>query len=166
MATTDTPSETDANPAPADFGANEWLVEDMYERYLADPSSVDAAWHDFFDDFRPRPDAPAPANGRDAPVTPETAAKSGASTDGRSRRAAEGRREARHGARLEAAHAGEGRGRAAAEGREARPKPTAPRRRTEPGGDAGEEAGRRPGRVVLARCAAPRRGSWRTCRPR
>ncbi|MCW2541366.1 MAG: kgd [Frankiales bacterium] len=36
-----------------DFGANEWLVEDMYERYLADPKTVDAAWHDFFADYRP-----------------------------------------------------------------------------------------------------------------
>jgi 2-oxoglutarate decarboxylase len=36
-----------------DFGANEWLVEEMYERYLADPKAVDAAWHEFFDDYRP-----------------------------------------------------------------------------------------------------------------
>ncbi|HKC27999.1 MAG TPA: multifunctional oxoglutarate decarboxylase/oxoglutarate dehydrogenase thiamine pyrophosphate-binding subunit/dihydrolipoyllysine-residue succinyltransferase subunit, partial [Jatrophihabitans sp.] len=45
-----------------DFGANEWLVEDMYERYLADPNSVDEAWHDFFADYRPS-GAPA-TNGR------------------------------------------------------------------------------------------------------
>jgi 2-oxoglutarate dehydrogenase E1 component len=38
---------------PGGFGANEWLVEEIYERYLADPSSVDAAWHDFFADFKP-----------------------------------------------------------------------------------------------------------------
>jgi 2-oxoglutarate dehydrogenase E1 component len=46
----------------SDFGANEWLVEDMYERYLADPSSVDAAWHDFFADYRPG--GATAANGR------------------------------------------------------------------------------------------------------
>ena len=46
MATT---SETTSN----DFGTNQWLVEDMYERYQADPASVDAAWHDFFADYRP-----------------------------------------------------------------------------------------------------------------
>ncbi|MBA0125345.1 multifunctional oxoglutarate decarboxylase/oxoglutarate dehydrogenase thiamine pyrophosphate-binding subunit/dihydrolipoyllysine-residue succinyltransferase subunit [Haloechinothrix sp. YIM 98757] len=34
------------------FGPNEWLVEEMYERYLDDPNSVDAAWHDFFADFK------------------------------------------------------------------------------------------------------------------
>jgi len=37
----------------AGFGPNEWIVEDMYQRYLADPASVDAAWHDFFTDYRP-----------------------------------------------------------------------------------------------------------------
>jgi 2-oxoglutarate dehydrogenase E1 component len=51
VATTD--QSTGNLPAPStDFGANEWLVEDMYERYLADPSSVDEAWHDFFADYR------------------------------------------------------------------------------------------------------------------
>ena len=35
------------NPAAA-FGANEWLVEEMYERWQADPNSVDAAWLEFF----------------------------------------------------------------------------------------------------------------------
>src|SRR5690348_16466328 len=33
----------------------------MYERYLADPKCVDAAWHDFFADYRPA--KPANANG-------------------------------------------------------------------------------------------------------
>ena len=54
MATTEQ-STTEPHPViGADFGANEWLVEEMYERYLADPKSVDAAWHDFFADYRPR----------------------------------------------------------------------------------------------------------------
>ena len=30
------------------FGANEWLVEEMYEKYIADPASVDPQWIDFF----------------------------------------------------------------------------------------------------------------------
>jgi 2-oxoglutarate decarboxylase len=29
------------------------LVEEMYEQFLADPSSVDPAWHDFFADYKP-----------------------------------------------------------------------------------------------------------------
>jgi multifunctional 2-oxoglutarate metabolism enzyme len=43
------------------FGPNEWIVEDMYQRYLADPSSVDPAWHDFFADYRPVTTAEASA---------------------------------------------------------------------------------------------------------
>ncbi|SHF75121.1 2-oxoglutarate dehydrogenase E1 component [Jatrophihabitans endophyticus] len=48
-----TDQSTDNPSTRGDFGANEWLVEDMYERYLDDPHSVDAAWHDFFADYRP-----------------------------------------------------------------------------------------------------------------
>ncbi|WP_431945847.1 multifunctional oxoglutarate decarboxylase/oxoglutarate dehydrogenase thiamine pyrophosphate-binding subunit/dihydrolipoyllysine-residue succinyltransferase subunit [Micromonospora marina] len=44
----------------AGFGPNEWIVEEMYQRYLADPSSVDSAWHDFFADYRPAPGAATP----------------------------------------------------------------------------------------------------------
>ncbi len=44
-----TPSTAGTGPDPSDaFGANEWLVEEMRERYDADPSSVDAAWADYF----------------------------------------------------------------------------------------------------------------------
>ncbi|MEV4758298.1 multifunctional oxoglutarate decarboxylase/oxoglutarate dehydrogenase thiamine pyrophosphate-binding subunit/dihydrolipoyllysine-residue succinyltransferase subunit [Micromonospora sp. NPDC049559] len=43
----------------AGFGPNEWIVEEMYQRYLADPTSVDSAWHDFFADYRPTTDARA-----------------------------------------------------------------------------------------------------------
>ena len=38
------------NPLAA-FGANEWLVEEMYERYKQDPNSVDKAWWDFFKNY-------------------------------------------------------------------------------------------------------------------
>ncbi|MGH3693083.1 MAG: multifunctional oxoglutarate decarboxylase/oxoglutarate dehydrogenase thiamine pyrophosphate-binding subunit/dihydrolipoyllysine-residue succinyltransferase subunit [Pseudonocardiaceae bacterium] len=38
---------------PAQFGPNEWLVEEMYEQFLADPSAVDSSWHEFFADYRP-----------------------------------------------------------------------------------------------------------------
>ena len=37
----------DSSSTP-DFGTNQWLVEDMYERFQADPASVDAAWAEFF----------------------------------------------------------------------------------------------------------------------
>src|ERR1700691_4565205 len=42
-----------SGPGRADFGANEWMVDELYQRYLADPSSVDRAWWSFFADYRP-----------------------------------------------------------------------------------------------------------------
>ncbi|MFD8609948.1 multifunctional oxoglutarate decarboxylase/oxoglutarate dehydrogenase thiamine pyrophosphate-binding subunit/dihydrolipoyllysine-residue succinyltransferase subunit [Streptomyces sp. NPDC059631] len=48
-------TETDQagkNPAAA-FGANEWLVDEIYQQYLQDPNSVDRAWWDFFADYKP-----------------------------------------------------------------------------------------------------------------
>ncbi len=36
-------------PASAGFGANEWLVDDMRERWEADPGSVDPSWRRFFE---------------------------------------------------------------------------------------------------------------------
>ncbi|HEV7451237.1 MAG TPA: multifunctional oxoglutarate decarboxylase/oxoglutarate dehydrogenase thiamine pyrophosphate-binding subunit/dihydrolipoyllysine-residue succinyltransferase subunit [Pseudonocardiaceae bacterium] len=50
----------------AQFGPNEWLVEEMYEQFLASPSTVDPAWHDFFADYRP---APPGDNGMAPPST-------------------------------------------------------------------------------------------------
>ncbi|MGW0431289.1 multifunctional oxoglutarate decarboxylase/oxoglutarate dehydrogenase thiamine pyrophosphate-binding subunit/dihydrolipoyllysine-residue succinyltransferase subunit [Micromonospora sp. NPDC003197] len=49
----------------AGFGPNEWIVEEMYQRYLADPASVDPAWHEFFADYRP---AAEPTAGAAAPA--------------------------------------------------------------------------------------------------
>ncbi|WP_141713740.1 hypothetical protein, partial [Streptomyces sp. AVP053U2] len=50
------------NPAAA-FGANEWLVDEIYQQYLQDPNSVDRAWWDFFADYKPgAPQGPAPVN--------------------------------------------------------------------------------------------------------
>ena len=37
----------------ADFGANEWLVDELYQQYLRDKNSVDQAWWDFFADYHP-----------------------------------------------------------------------------------------------------------------
>ncbi|MGH3402829.1 MAG: 2-oxoglutarate dehydrogenase E1 subunit family protein, partial [Streptosporangiaceae bacterium] len=38
-----------------DFGPNQWLVDELYQRYQADPSSVDRAWWNFFADYQPQP---------------------------------------------------------------------------------------------------------------
>jgi len=47
-----TPAGSSESHPQTGFGPNEWIVEDMYQRYLSDPSSVDSAWHDFFADYR------------------------------------------------------------------------------------------------------------------
>ena len=57
-------SNTPANHFGGSFGPNEWLVEEMFEKYLVDPNSVDAAWVDFFANYKPN------ANGASAPVIP------------------------------------------------------------------------------------------------
>jgi 2-oxoglutarate dehydrogenase E1 component len=83
VATTHEPAGSDSTLVQApDFGANEWLVEEMYERYLADPNAVDPAWHDFFADYGtsqvqdasepPKLAASPPVNGT-APATTPTA---------------------------------------------------------------------------------------------
>jgi len=40
-------------PRPEEFGANSWLVEEMYERFREDPASVGPTWQEFFSDFKP-----------------------------------------------------------------------------------------------------------------
>jgi 2-oxoglutarate dehydrogenase E1 component len=37
------------------FGPNAWLVDDMYDRFVADPTSVAQSWREFFADYRPAP---------------------------------------------------------------------------------------------------------------
>jgi 2-oxoglutarate decarboxylase len=59
---------TQARPGqadPAGFGMNEWLVQEKYQAYLADPASVDAVWQEFFADETPggAPTANSTANG-------------------------------------------------------------------------------------------------------
>ena len=78
-----------------DFGANSWLVEEMYEQFRTDPQSVSEAWREFFSDYRSQnpnlaapstpvvDHTPAPAaapssatNGATAPATPTAPAAS------------------------------------------------------------------------------------------
>jgi multifunctional 2-oxoglutarate metabolism enzyme len=50
-----------------DLGPNEWLVDEMYERFRADPGSVSESWQDFFAGYEPRQQAPTPAADRAEP---------------------------------------------------------------------------------------------------
>ena len=45
-------------------GTNAWLVDEMYEQFLADPASVSDSWREFFADYRPGGGTAAPAPGR------------------------------------------------------------------------------------------------------
>ncbi len=65
---------TPEGPTAGGFGANEWLVDEMYERYLADRESVDRSWWPILE--ARRTGAPAPGvSGASAAVdqTPTTA---------------------------------------------------------------------------------------------
>ncbi|HVE46171.1 MAG TPA: multifunctional oxoglutarate decarboxylase/oxoglutarate dehydrogenase thiamine pyrophosphate-binding subunit/dihydrolipoyllysine-residue succinyltransferase subunit [Acidimicrobiales bacterium] len=42
----------DAQRPAGSFGTNDWLVEEMYEQYRHDPSSVSESWREFFTDYR------------------------------------------------------------------------------------------------------------------
>ena len=59
--------------AGGSFGPNAWLVDDMYDRYLADPESVSESWREFFADYRPAP-VPAPPLHAPASALPLAAA--------------------------------------------------------------------------------------------
>jgi 2-oxoglutarate dehydrogenase E1 component len=58
--------DTGSPGSGTDFGANEWLVDELYQQYQADPGSVDRAWWNFFADYHPRPAEPS----RAAPPAP------------------------------------------------------------------------------------------------
>ncbi len=44
---------TATDGASPGFGANSWLVDEMYEQYRDDPSSVSETWQEFFSDYKP-----------------------------------------------------------------------------------------------------------------
>ncbi|HWW54581.1 MAG TPA: 2-oxo acid dehydrogenase subunit E2, partial [Acidimicrobiales bacterium] len=50
------------------FGPNEWLVEEMFERFQADPASVGPSWQEFFANYR---QSTAPPRSAAAAVTAE-----------------------------------------------------------------------------------------------
>ncbi|MBV9661414.1 MAG: multifunctional oxoglutarate decarboxylase/oxoglutarate dehydrogenase thiamine pyrophosphate-binding subunit/dihydrolipoyllysine-residue succinyltransferase subunit [Acidimicrobiales bacterium] len=43
----------ESSEGSASFGANAWLVDDMYEQYRQDPASVSESWREFFENYRP-----------------------------------------------------------------------------------------------------------------
>jgi multifunctional 2-oxoglutarate metabolism enzyme len=66
---------TAIDSAGSGFGANSWLVEEMYEQFRSDPGSVSDTWREFFSDYKP---AIAPAAASPAPVASPAPAANGA----------------------------------------------------------------------------------------
>src|SRR3954447_26610143 len=66
---------TDDPGTTTSLGPNEWLVDEMYEQFLADPKSVSASWQEFFADYRRDQHEPAaPASAAPATAAPAKAA--------------------------------------------------------------------------------------------
>jgi multifunctional 2-oxoglutarate metabolism enzyme len=57
------------------FGANDWLVDEMYEQYLQDPSSVDPAWVEYFKTNKPGSPA-APSSSAPTTSAPQSSSAS------------------------------------------------------------------------------------------
>src|SRR6476620_7309886 len=82
------PDQSPTNDPMAAFGPNEWLVDELYQQYLQAKTSVDQAWWEFFQDYRPgeaaingaaAPAQAAPAKAGPAKAAPAEAAGQGAS---------------------------------------------------------------------------------------
>ena len=58
-----------------DFGANDWLVDEMYEQYLANPTSVDPAWIEYFKNNKPGSPATSAAPSKGVPPVPKAQQK-------------------------------------------------------------------------------------------
>ncbi|MDQ3421958.1 MAG: multifunctional oxoglutarate decarboxylase/oxoglutarate dehydrogenase thiamine pyrophosphate-binding subunit/dihydrolipoyllysine-residue succinyltransferase subunit [Actinomycetota bacterium] len=68
-------AESSRDKPPSAFGANDWLVEEMYERYQQDPGSVDQTWADLFKDFTPASEeASVSGNGAQKQAAPKQTA--------------------------------------------------------------------------------------------
>ncbi|MQY19929.1 Multifunctional 2-oxoglutarate metabolism enzyme [Nocardia sp. RB20] len=55
------------------FGQNQWLVDEMYQKYKQDPSSVDESWHEFLADYTPESPSDNGAGNAAAPTAAATA---------------------------------------------------------------------------------------------
>ncbi|TQJ49884.1 multifunctional oxoglutarate decarboxylase/oxoglutarate dehydrogenase thiamine pyrophosphate-binding subunit/dihydrolipoyllysine-residue succinyltransferase subunit [Phycicoccus sp. SLBN-51] len=74
------PDQSPTNDPLAAFGPNEWLVDELYQQYLKDKNSVDRAWWEFFEDYRP---GEPMVNGGTNGTAPAATATPGAPAQGR-----------------------------------------------------------------------------------
>ncbi|MGI9015975.1 MAG: multifunctional oxoglutarate decarboxylase/oxoglutarate dehydrogenase thiamine pyrophosphate-binding subunit/dihydrolipoyllysine-residue succinyltransferase subunit [Euzebya sp.] len=88
------PESSAPSPSSATFGANSWIVEELYRDFLTNPDSVPESWHDFFADYVPPHGAAAPpttapaeqstGNGKAATDTPAPTREAATDGDGES----------------------------------------------------------------------------------
>ncbi len=65
-----------SGPANSPFGANDWLVDELYQQFLEDKQSVDPAWWEFFADYSPSEYSPHASATKSTPsVTPAAASQ-------------------------------------------------------------------------------------------
>jgi multifunctional 2-oxoglutarate metabolism enzyme len=74
-------STSSQDSATTDFGANEWLVDEMYERYQQDPASVDEAWRNLFEE-RQRDASGSPVGATSTSPTSDTSPTSPSAGNG------------------------------------------------------------------------------------
>ena len=69
------------------FGSNTGYVDDLYQKFLDDPSSVSPAWREFFEDFRgsgPTPSRAAAPAPRVEPIDPPASGGTATATETKS----------------------------------------------------------------------------------
>jgi len=62
-----------SGPANSPFGANDWLVDELYQQFLEDKQSVDPAWWEFFADYSPSEYSPHASAAKATPSVAPTA---------------------------------------------------------------------------------------------
>jgi 2-oxoglutarate decarboxylase len=65
--------------SPTDFGANDWLLEEMHDQYTEDPNSVDPSWREYFASHPDRGAGDQNAGTTSAAPKPASAAQNGPS---------------------------------------------------------------------------------------
>ncbi|HSK96931.1 MAG TPA: hypothetical protein VK891_09975, partial [Euzebyales bacterium] len=60
------------------FGANLWLVDEMYQEYLKSPDAVSETWQEFFSDYRPAWEPVNGERGRSGTAAPDARSANGA----------------------------------------------------------------------------------------
>ncbi|TXG91739.1 multifunctional oxoglutarate decarboxylase/oxoglutarate dehydrogenase thiamine pyrophosphate-binding subunit/dihydrolipoyllysine-residue succinyltransferase subunit [Rhodococcus rhodnii] len=77
-----------SSSSTSQFGQNQWLVDEMYQRFQKDPSSVDESWHEFLADYSPEAASEGATNGasgngrENGSVTTTTRSTTGGSRNG------------------------------------------------------------------------------------